>query len=591
MLLRPLAVAALLVALAVNCIPRGAHAAAADFAIPRGHFYTQASGSNGPNGFALVDDSAAPFWRWFQKLGGVDALGYPNTNRFILDGYLVQGTQRAVLQWHPDTKTMAFMNVMDYIHSHGLDSALQATYQIPPPADDSQVEAGLTFAQVANLRTAWLSPSPALKRFYLADPYRIDHDGLPTSQLVDDGPFTVVRMRRAAFQLWNEAGPSGIQAGQITQVLGSDLAKKLNLFTRGAITPGPATGGPLAEDLPSVQIPAALTGYQYGFTVEMQQGHAKQIIDLTKQAGFTWIKQQIRWQDVESQPGQLDWTYPDKVADIASAWGVNVLFSVTGAPSWASVPGADFPADPTQFASFMAQMAAHFKGRVKAYEIWNEENYATEVGAGNINPGAYVELLKAAYPAIKSNDPSALVVSGAPTPTGINNPNVAMDDLDYLRQMYVYQGGIVRNYYDALGAHPEGFGNAPEETVARHAQPGFSNDPSFFVQRAQQYRDLMMSVGEGSKPVWLTDIGYGSNSLAPPAYAYENTINEQRQADYLTREIYYIRAHWPWVGAMFIWNLNFQSFVPQTDEKWGFSVLRADYSPRPAYLALKDMPK
>ena len=39
----------------------------------------------------------------------------------------------------------------------------------------------------------------------------------------------------------------------------------------------------------------------------------------------------------------------------------------------------------------------------------------------------------------------------------------------------------------------------------------------------------------------------------------------------------------PYIGAMFQWNLNFQMDVPQPDEKWGFGIVHADYSGRPAY--------
>jgi len=46
-----------------------------------------------------------------------------------------------------------------------------------------------------------------------------------------------------------------------------------------------------------------------------------------------------------------------------------------------------------------------------------------------------------------------------------------------------------------------------------------------------------------------------------------------------------------YVGGLFVWNLNFPTFLPKTDEKWGFAVLHADYSARPAFLALAGMPK
>jgi hypothetical protein len=45
------------------------------------------------------------------------------------------------------------------------------------------------------------------------------------------------------------------------------------------------------------------------------------------------------------------------------------------------------------------------------------------------------------------------------------------------------------------------------------------------------------------------------------------------------------------IRRMMQWNLNFQLAVPQTDEKWGFEVVRNDWTGRPAYAALSQMPK
>ena len=42
---------------------------------------------------------------------------------------------------------------------------------------------------------------------------------------------------------------------------------------------------------------------------------------------------------------------------------------------------------------------------------------------------------------------------------------------------------------------------------------------------------------------------------------------------------------------MFQFNLNFQIAVPPTDEKWGFGILHPDWSGRPAYFALANLPK
>jgi len=42
---------------------------------------------------------------------------------------------------------------------------------------------------------------------------------------------------------------------------------------------------------------------------------------------------------------------------------------------------------------------------------------------------------------------------------------------------------------------------------------------------------------------------------------------------------------------MFVWNLNFAPVSGPANEKAGFGILRADWSPRPAYTALQSMAK
>lgn len=565
-----------------------------DYSIPNGHFYTQTNAGAGSNGFGITDDGGVPMWTWFQKYGGVDLLGYPNTNRFILDGFVVQGTQRVLLQWHPDTKTMAFVNIFDRLHAQGLDDVLQKTFQIPPQIDNTAAEKGINgatpdgFKQLETLRDSWLNfTNPSFKDHYFADPFHVDHDGLPTSHLVDFGPFITIRLQRKAFQLWKTNGPAGIKAGQLVEVLGSDVAKTVNYYPKEASTPtAPPVG--TTNTAPS----GSASGLQYGFAAELVSVPAAPAIAATKGAGFGWIKQQVRWDGLQPAAGApINWSGLDGAASAANAAGLKVLFSVVAAPAWASAPGSHFPRNPADLASFMTAMATHFKGRVQAIEVWNEENFATEVGNGQINAGNYVEALKAAYTAIKAVDPSIIVVSGAPTPTGVNDPNIAFRDLTYLQQMYGYQNGVVKNYFDALGAHNEPFGNKPEENVANHTAPGYSTDPSFFFRQVEDYHNLMVSQGDGDKPIWETEIGYDSNPLAPASYSYAQSITEQQQADWDAQLFAYAKAHYPFMGAMFVWNLNYQAVVPQADEKWGFGVLRADYSPRPAYTALQQMPK
>jgi len=582
-----------------------AQTASVDFALPTGHFYTEANGQggNGGNGFAITDDGGVPFWSEFQRLGGVNSLGYPVSGRFMWDGFLDQATQRVVMQWRPDTHQVLFVNTYDRLHDLGKDPWLQAFRNTPAPVSTTP-DTGLTFTQVEARHLAFLDSDPSIKAKYyatatLGDP--IVYNGLPMGPVTPEGPFTMLRCQRITIQHWLVNDPaSGAHAGDIDVTLGGDDAK-----ASGAL-PDPTSLAPTAapgtvSSTPRPSSGPATPAFAYGFQAHMiDNGQANPALDKITGAGFTWVKQQVEWKYVQPNgPGDQNWGQIDQLVNAANSRGVKVMLSIVQAPIWDRTnPSQPYPKSPTDLATFLSAMASRYKGKVGAYEVWNEENFAREVGAGNINAGNYVELLKAGFTAIRAADPNALVVSGAPTPTGVNDPNIAIDDNAYLQQMYAYQGGIVKNYFDILGTHAEAWANPPDAKVGTPEPSnvtGFNNHPSFFFRRVEDYRADMVAAGDSSKKIWETEFGYdscqGGTIPAPAGYEYCKWVSEQQQADYEVGAFTYARANYPWLGAIFIWNLNFQANVPSSDEKWGFGVLRNDWSPRPAYSALAAMAK
>ncbi len=358
-----------------------------------------------------------------------------------------------------------------------------------------------------------------------------------------------------------------------------------------ALQPGPVTA-PAARRLAPAYDPTRLA---YGMDAHLWWQDQNKEVNLIKDAGFGWVGQQIRWSYVERVQGRPDWAELDRMVDASLQAPVNIMFSVVSSPTWARRDGrTDGPPDnPADFARFMGQMAARYKGQVRAYEIWNEQNFAREWGGGRINAADYVELLKAVYPAIKAGDPDAIVITGALTPNGFVDVNVALDDVLYLEQMYLYQNGVIRQVSDAIGAHAGGFNNPPElDPVARTGVGRFKDHPSFYFRRIEQLREVMVKYGDTNKKMWVTEFGWSLPNPAPGyEYGFENT--ELTQAQYLVRAYDIARARYTWVGAMFVWNLNFAALpdIAPNDEKPPFSILNRDFSPRPAYTALKQMAK
>ncbi|MBV9897222.1 MAG: cellulase family glycosylhydrolase [Chloroflexi bacterium] len=212
--------------------PRGA-----DYDTPNGHFFTQtnARGKDSPSGFSVTDDSNVPLWTGFQSLGGVDTLGYPVTRRFEMDGFTVQAFQKAVLQWHPESKSFAFLNTFDVLHDRGKDDWLAVFRQTPPPVDTSP-DAGLAWDKIVARHVAMLEKvPPPLKASFLGDADWLDHYGLPVATQETQNS-VVVRAQRATLQYWKEDVPWAAK-GSVSVANGGDLAKEAGVFPWLAATP------------------------------------------------------------------------------------------------------------------------------------------------------------------------------------------------------------------------------------------------------------------------------------------------------------------------------------------------------------------
>ncbi len=309
----------------------------------------------------------------------------------------------------------------------------------------------------------------------------------------------------------------------------------------------------------------------------------------TRGMGFNWVKYQVPWKDFEGSKGAYGWGGMDYIVDTLAGSGLNILVSIVKAPNWARPGGTDLsvegpPANLQDYADFVAAFAARYKGRVKAIEVWNEQNLWYEWGHEPLDPNRYVDMLCRAYRAIKAADPGMVVVAGAPTPTGVNDGSTAIDDVAYLQRMYA---AGAKNCFDAVGAHPSGYNNPPDAKFGYTdpSAPSFKNHPSFFFRDTmERYRGVMVANGDSGKRIWPTEFGWASEGNPVPGYEYARDNTQDEQAQFLVRA-YQMAKAWGWVGPMFLWNLNFGITNPGT-ELAAFGIAN-----RPAQGALSSMPK
>lgn len=414
------------------------------------------------------------------------------------------------------------------------------------------------------------------------------------------------------WQIETGNGASAWVIGELVNAAGDtqSIAVAADIPEAPAVAEAPAQEAPAASapaaSAPAAPVAAPTSGLGFGYGIQGHMVHTgmdNKVMEVTRGMGFNWVKQQIEWRVFEASPGQIGFGDMDLIINAANANGISVLFSVVNAPAWARESGFDGnvggpPQDPATYANFVGQIAGKYcNSSLKAIEVWNEQNLHYEWGNKPLNAGEYVQLLAAAYNAIKSACPSMAVVSGALTPAG-NNGNLAMDDFTYLEQMF--QAGA-NNYLDAVGAHPSGYNVPPwatSDTACAEIQKfgnsfnGACDSPHHswsFQSTMLGYRNIMNVYGAGGKKIIPTEFGWAAGGAYNPAYAYANDNDYNEQAEW-TVQAYQMMRDWGWVGPAFLWNLNFRVVADGTEKaQWG--IVANDWSPLPAYNALAAMPK
>lgn len=300
---------------------------------------------------------------------------------------------------------------------------------------------------------------------------------------------------------------------------------------------------------------------QYGFLMSLLQNNSA-----VRNMGYGWVSYGVFWSQEESAPGQYSWlsgpNNVDNIADAARNANVNVLIRISRTPGWArdaACAASDTcpPTNANDFGAFAGALAARVRSRLNgqqvAYEIWNEPNTSAEWGGLCPDPTRYTALLRAAYPQIKARDAGATVAGGAVTTVAEIREECHMDDLIFIQGMY---SAGAAPYFDVFASHPYGFAAPPE------ADP-ITGPNGLVFRRAERQRAYMVANGDGAKKVWATEMGWAINPATEGYNCPANEVqwyqifNQQQQADYLVRAHQWARSYWPWMGAMFTWNFDF----------------------------------
>ena len=315
-------------------------------------------------------------------------------------------------------------------------------------------------------------------------------------------------------------------------------------------------------------------------------------LDWVRLMSYSHVKQTFAWRDIEPLQDVWDWTQADRILAELEPRGLRLIARLGQVPQWAwgdayesNETESFHDAPPTKMADwseFCLTLARRYRGRIAAYQIWNEPNLSREWGGRPPDAAAYVELLAACSQAIRQADPDAVLISAGLAPTG-NNDSAAVPDDVYLDRMYRRD---FQQYIDVVGVHAPGFAApeiGPDDAAAKSRW--------FTFRRVEDLRKIMLMYGDAARQMAVMEFGYTTDTRHSD-YAWY-AVSEAAQADMLLRAYEYAIAHWrPWIGLMTLIYMPDPKWGAEDEEYW-WSITKPETAGdhRPAFFALANMRK
>uniref|UniRef100_UPI0026EB7FEA cellulase family glycosylhydrolase n=1 Tax=Mycolicibacterium bacteremicum TaxID=564198 RepID=UPI0026EB7FEA len=279
--------------------------------------------------------------------------------------------------------------------------------------------------------------------------------------------------------------------------------------------------------------------------------------------GVTDLRIAVPWVYIEPAKGSYNWAKMDAVVETATAMGFTLTGAVTATPTWAGLPLAGAP-DPDTYAAFAGSVAERYGSQIAAYEVWNEPNGV--IFYAPVDPAGYTRMLQAAYTAIKTANPDAVVLAGALGATGDLN-GISVTPQRFLAEMYAAGAA---GYFDALSYHPYNF------TLPFSGGGSIYNAP---LDQVRKLYELMVANGDGDKQIWATEYG------TPTTPGWGVTQKEQAA---LLRDFLTAWSKLPYAGPAFVYTSE-DAKTGILNHEFNFGLFTSDGRPKPAAQVLAEL--
>ena len=202
----------------------------------------------------------------------------------------------------------------------------------------------------------------------------------------------------------------------------------------------------------------------------------------------------VAWRQVEPKQGQINWAAMDQAVSSAEQTGARQVVWVMGSPpKWAAKDptasglygdGTSSPPSTKAYLNILTKVASRYKGRITAYQVWNEANIKIFYRGGSAE--AMAKLTDRAYSTLKAIDPAAQLVGASTT---------------------VRRDGPVKDWYeDYLAALAKR--DWPVDVLSVHLYPIADQGAGTRAAYIRMIRPWLKKRG-WTGPVWDTEVNYG----------------------------------------------------------------------------------
>ncbi len=210
-------------------------------------------------------------------------------------------------------------------------------------------------------------------------------------------------------------------------------------------------------------------------------------------SGVQAVRIPFYWGDYQPSPNRApDFSLTDQQVTLAATNGIDLLPTVFTAPRWASVYHIAYsPPKIGPYTTYITELIRRYgpsgtfwsdnpsipKRPIRYWQIWNEANMSWQFGIPRHKDWGpiYAKILKAAYHAVKSADPSAKVVV-----CGLANNSPS-----FLAHLY---RSHIHGFFDAVDIHP------------------YTTSAKDVFILAKRTRNVMRQHGDGGKQLWLGEL-------------------------------------------------------------------------------------